>query len=78
MGQGLGATIKLGGEKEFRESLRSITQQLRETGSELNAITSGFEASDKSEKSIADTTNRYSGVLEKQRSLYNKFKNELE
>lgn len=77
MGKGLSGTIKLGGEKEFRDALRSISQQLRETGSELNAISSGFEASDKSERAIADTTSRYSGVLEKQRSAYNQLQSVL-
>lgn len=75
---GLGAVIKLGGSQEFRNALSSITQQLRETGSELRAVSADFAASDKSEQAVMNTTNRYSSVLSSQKSLYNSLKSEYE
>ena len=67
---GLGAVIKLGGSQEFRNALSLITQQLRETGSELRAISADFAASDKTEKDITNTTNRYASALETQKNIY--------
>ena len=78
MSEGLGAVIKLGGSQEFKDALSSITQQLRETGSELRAVSADFAASDKSEQAVMNTTNRYSSVLSSQKSLYNSLKSEYE
>ena len=78
MSEGLGAVIKLGGSQEFKDALSSITQQLRETGSELRAASADFAASDKSEQAVINTTNRYSSVLSSQKSLYNRLKSEYE
>lgn len=75
---GLGAVIKLGGSQEFRNALSSITQQLRETGSELRAVSADFAASDKSEQAVMNTTNRYSSVLSSQKSLYNSLQSQYE
>ena len=41
----------------------------RETCSALNAISSSFENSDKSEQDVINTTERYNSVLEQQKSL---------
>lgn len=78
MAEGLGAVVKLGGSSEFKDALSSITQQLRETGSELRAVSADFAASDKSEQAVMNTTNRYSSVLSSQKSLYNSLKSEYE
>lgn len=75
---GLGAVIKLGGSSEFKDALSSITQQLRETGSELRAISADFAASDKSEQAVINTTDRYSSVLSSQKSLYNSLQSQYE
>ena len=78
MDEGLGAVIKLGGSREFKDALSSITQQLRETGSELRAVSADFAASDKSEQAVMNTTNRYSSVLSSQKSLYNSLQSQYE
>lgn len=69
MAGNLGATISLGGANDFQKSLRTISQQLRETGSDLKAIAAEFSASDKSEQAIINTTNRYQSVLSNQKTL---------
>ena len=76
--ESLGAVIKLGGSSEFKDALSSITQQLRETGSELRAVSADFAASDKSEQAIINTTDRYSSVLSSQKSLYNSLQSQYE
>lgn len=76
--ESLGAVIKLGGSSEFKDALSSITQQLRETGSELRAISADFAASDKSEQAVINTTDRYSSVLSSQKSLYNSLQSQYE
>lgn len=69
MASGLGGTIKLGGADEYRKSLSLIKQELREAGSALNAISSSFANSDKSEQAVINTTERYNSVLNQQKSL---------
>ena len=78
MAEGLGAVIKLGGSSEFKDALSSITQQLRETGSELRAISADFAASDKSEQAVINTTDRYSSVLSSQKNLYSSLQSTYE
>lgn len=70
MAGNISGTIKIDGESEYRKALALIRQELRETGSALNAISSSFENSDKSEKAVTNTTEKYRAVLEKQKSLY--------
>lgn len=69
MAGNLGVTISVGGVNDFQKSLRTISQQLRETGSDLKAIAAEFSASDKSEQAIINTTNRYQSVLSNQKTL---------
>lgn len=76
MASGLGGTIKLEGAEEYKKTLSQIRQELREAGSALNAISSSFANSDKSEQAVINTTARYSAVLEKQQSLLSSLKNE--
>ena len=78
MAEGLGAVIKLGGSQEFKDALSSITQQLRETGSELRAVSADFAASDKSEQAVINTTDRYSSVLSSQKNLYSSLQSTYE
>lgn len=75
MAGNLGATITMAGAEDFKKSLRTISQQLRETGSELRAISSDFDVSDKSEQNVINTTNKYSRVLSEQKALYNTLEN---
>lgn len=69
MAGNLGATISLGGANDFQKLLRTIGQQLRETGSDLKAIAAEFSASDKSEQAIINTSSRYQSVLSNQKTL---------
>lgn len=70
MAGNISGTIKIDGESEYRKSLALIRQELRETGSALSAISSSFENSDKTEKAVTNTTEKYRAVLEKQKNLY--------
>lgn len=57
----IGPKIGIDGEKEFRQELTNINQQLRTLGSEMKAVTSSFEAGDRSEEALAaqiDVLNR--------------------
>ena len=49
-----GGSIKLTGADEYRNALKQITQSLRETGSELTAVASRYDANDRS----LDTLNK--------------------
>lgn len=69
MASGLGGTIKLGGADEYKRALSLIRQELREAGSALNAISSSFANSDKSEQAVINTTERYNSVLDQQKSI---------
>lgn len=52
----IGPKIGIDGEKEFRKELQNINQQLRTLGSEMKAVTSSFEAGDRSEEALAAKT----------------------
>ena len=52
----IGPRIGIDGEKEFRKELQNINQQLRTLGSEMKAVTSSFEAGDRSEEALAAKT----------------------
>ena len=52
----IGPKIGIDGEKEFRQELTNINQQLRTLGSEMKAVTSSFEAGDRSEEALAAQT----------------------
>lgn len=58
----IGPRIGIDGEKEFRQELQNINQQLRTLGSEMKTVTSAFEDGDKSEEALAAQTD----VLDRQ------------
>ena len=58
----IGPRIGIDGEKEFRQQLQNINQQIRTLGSEMKAVTSSFEDGDHSEEALAAQT----GVLNRQ------------
>lgn len=58
----IGPRIGIDGEAEFRKNLANINQQLRTLGSEMRAVTSSFDAGDRSEQALAAQT----GVLNRQ------------
>ena len=52
----IGPRIGIDGEKEFRQQLANINQQIRTLGSEMKAVTSSFEDGDRSEEALAAQT----------------------
>ena len=58
----IGPKIGIDGEAEFRRELSNINQQIKTLGSEMKAVTSAFDAGDKSEEALAAQT----GVLTRQ------------
>lgn len=64
----IGPKIGIDGEAEFRKNLNSISQQLKTLGTEMKAVTSAFDANDKSQENLANQ----SQVLTEQISLQEK------
>lgn len=57
----IGPKIGIDGEKEFRESLQTMGQQLKTLGTEMKAVTSAFDVDNDSQKKLAaqsDVLNR--------------------
>ena len=52
----IGPRIGIDGEKEFRQALNNINQQLRTLGSEMKAVTSAFDENDKSQEALSAQT----------------------
>ena len=65
-----GGSIKLTGADEYKNSLRQITQSLRETGSELTAIASKYDKNDSSLSTLKAKTTEMTSVLNKQQQAY--------
>lgn len=58
---GFGGAVKLTGESEYRRALNQINQSLRETASEMKAVSSAYASNDKSQSAVsakADVLNR--------------------
>ena len=68
MAVNIGPKIGIDGEAEFRKNLNSISQQLKTLGTEMKAVTSAFDANDKSQENLANQ----SQVLTEQLSLQEK------
>lgn len=63
----IGPKIGIDGEKEFRDALRSMGQQLRTLGTEMKAVTSAFDVDNNSQKKLAaqsDVLTRQLGLQE--------------
>lgn len=58
----IGPRIGIDGEREFRNGINNINQQLRTLGAEMKAVTSAFDDNDKSQEALAAQT----GVLNRQ------------
>ena len=52
----IGPKIGIDGEKEFRQELNNLAQQMRTLGSEMKAVTSAFDANDKSQEALSART----------------------
>jgi len=73
-----GGSIKLTGADEYRNTLRQITQSLRETGTELTAVTSRFDKNDNSLSTLKTKTAQMTDVLNKQKQAYATLKSSYE
>lgn len=68
----IGPRIGLDGEKEFRQSLNAVNQQLKALGSEMKAVTSAFDDNDDAEQSLSaqmDVLGRSISATEQKSSL---------
>lgn len=63
----IGPRIGIDGEKEFRQQLNNINQQLRTLGSEMKAVTSAFDDGDQSEEALAAQTDVLNRQIDAQR-----------
>lgn len=74
----IGPRIGIDGEKEFRQELQNINQQLRTLGSEMKAVTSSFEDGDKSEKALAAQTDVLNRQIDAQKQKLQQLQNGLD
>ena len=63
----IGPKIGIDGEKEFRQQLTNINQQIRTLGSEMKAVTSVFDEGDRSEEALAAQTDVLNRQIDAQR-----------
>lgn len=66
MAADIGPKIGIDGEKEFRDALKSMGQQLKTLGTEMKAVTSAFDADNDSQKKLASQSDILSRQLEVQ------------
>lgn len=74
----IGPKIGINGEKEFRQNLNNINQQLRTLGSEMKAVTSAFSDGDDSEKKLAEQTRVLNAQIDKQEEKLEELRKGLE
>lgn len=53
---GFGGAVKLTGESEYRKALNQINQSLKETASEMKAVSSAYASNDKSQSAVSAKT----------------------
>lgn len=63
----IGPRIGIDGEREFRQEIQNINQQLRTLGSEMNAVTSSFSEGDRSEEALSRQTDVLNRQIDAQR-----------
>lgn len=74
----IGPRIGIDGEKEFRKELQNINQQLRTLGSEMKAVTSSFEAGDRSEEALAAKTDVLNRQIDAQKQKFQQLQKGLD
>ena len=74
----IGPRIGIDGEKEFRQQLQNINQQLRTLGSEMKAVTSAFDDGDRSEEALAAQTVVLNRQIDAQRQKLNQLQQGLD
>ena len=65
---GFGGSIKLTGETEYKRALTGITQSLKETSSELKAVSTSFDKNDKSTTALASKSQVLNKQLDQQKA----------
>lgn len=63
----IGPRIGIDGEKEFRQELTNISQQVRTLGSEMKAVTSAFDENDQSQAKLTQQSQVLTKQIEAQR-----------
>lgn len=66
MAADIGPKIGIDGEKEFRDALKSMGQQLKTLGTEMTAVTSAFDVDNDSQKKLAAQSNVLNRQMEVQ------------
>lgn len=69
-----GGTIKLTGEKEYKQALQNINTSLREMSSQMSVVTSSYNNSDKSISALTQKNQQLNSILQKQKSDYESLK----
>lgn len=73
-----GGTIKLEGEKAYRQAISQINSDLKVLASEMGKVTSAFSKNDKSTSSISSQTRILNDQIEKQKDKIKVLKGALE
>ena len=73
-----GGTIKLEGEKAYREALRQINSELKVMASEMGKVTAEFSKNDKSASSLTSRNKILAEQIDKQKEKITALKNALE
>ncbi len=73
-----GGTIKLEGEKAYREALRQINSELKVMASEMSKVTAEFGKNDKSASSLTSRNKILAEQIDKQKEKITALKNALE
>ena len=73
-----GGTIKLEGEKAYREALRQINSELKVMASEMGKVTAEFGKNDKSASSLTSRNKILAEQIDKQKEKITALKSALE
>lgn len=71
---GFGGAVKLTGESEYRRALQQINQSLKETASEMKAVSSAYASNDKSQSAVSAKTEVLNKKLQEQTQKLNTLK----
>lgn len=69
-----GGTIKLTGEREYKQALININTSLKEMSSQMTLVTSKYSASDKSVSALTQRNEELNKILQIQKNEYNSLK----
>lgn len=75
---GFGGSVKLTGETEYKKALRQITQNLKETASEMKVVSTAYDKNDKSTQALASRSQVLNKQLDEQKNKLELMKNRYE